>query len=140
MGPEMQGAEICHPWSSCWVCCLNLPPSWLYSSFTAAPWNLPRLKTSVSTSDPSRKKHFVHYSPGLPSFLILMKEVELSLKVTTQSCRCLFWEGNPSNTPAWFWFRHKAATKAFSAGSGGRMTTPASHKLVFYVSCRGIKY
>lgn len=25
MAPEKQRAEICHPWTNCWVCCLNLP-------------------------------------------------------------------------------------------------------------------
>lgn len=114
----------------CWVWCLNLTVG-----FTAPPWNLTRLKTSVSTSDPCRKKPFVHYSPDLSSFLSLMKQWSYH-----QSCRCLFGEAKPSNAPVWFWFRQKEAAKAFSAGSGGRTTTPVSQWIVFYVSCRGIKY
>lgn len=51
-------------------------------SFTSATWLFLSLKTSVATTDPSGKEHFVHYKPDLLSFLNLMSKVELSSKVT----------------------------------------------------------
>lgn len=51
-------------------------------SFTSAPWHFPILKTSVPTPDTSGKEHFVHCKPDLLSFCSLMREVEMSLKVT----------------------------------------------------------